>query len=162
MDNDENLIIQPPPPGRKVQELTNRERERLIARLLLQFSNGVLSHSSIKLMVVEFHVHHDTISSIWNRFRKATENNVNDDVNIVNNIHSQKASWGRSVKYDTVALAEALAKQLIEYRQTVRSAATLLSVSTTTVFKPFKLSWNQLFYAMVETSLRYSILEKNN
>ena len=35
-------------------------------------------------------MHRDTISSIWNTLRKATENNVNNDVGIVNSIHSQK------------------------------------------------------------------------
>jgi len=90
-------------------------------------------------MAGEFHVHRDTVSRIWNRYdRKATEINVNIDVGIVNSIYSQKASRRRSVKYDTVALAETLAEQPFETRQTVRSAATSLSVSTTTVFKAIR------------------------
>ena len=138
MEVNENPIIQPPPPGRKVRELSNNDREKIIARLLPRFSNGKLSWGSIKFIAEEFHVYCDTVSSIWNRFRKATKNNVNDDVSIINSIHSYKGSRGRSAKYDTVALAEALAEQPFESRQTLRSASASLSISTTTLLKAIK------------------------
>lgn len=92
------------PPGRKIFELTNEQREIVVIRLLEQVHHGQLPRGSIKNMADLFHVSRQTISTIWNKYINARANG-NESLSAV---HKKKNMRLGNLKYDIHALGDAL------------------------------------------------------
>jgi len=70
------------PPGRKVRELTNEEREAVVSFLLGQLQGGALPRGIINETAKNFHVSRQTVSKIWNTSVNA-RNNGNFSLSVV-------------------------------------------------------------------------------
>ena len=129
MENPENPANGLAPPGCKVRELTNKERETIVCQLLESLVDERLPYGAIKEMAEIFHVNRLCISKIWNKSVKAQENG-NYSLSV---IHNRKAGMTNNLKYNPRELGLAIQELPTNQRRNYRDAVQALGVSTTTI-----------------------------
>ena len=119
------------PPGRKVRELTNEEREAVVCFLLGQLDHGSLPRGILNETAQNFGVSRQTISKIWNTSVKARLNG-NFSLSVV---HKKHHGVRNNLIYDPQTLKHELKQLKLGQRSTLRAASENLGVSTTTLLR---------------------------
>ena len=119
------------PPGRKVRELTNEEREAVVSFLLGHLQGDALPQGIINQTAKNFRVSRQTISKIWNISVKARLNG-NFSLSVV---HKKNYGIRNHLLYDPHSLKNELKQLKLGQRSTLRAASKNLGVSTTTLLR---------------------------
>ena len=119
------------PPGRKVKELTNGEREAIVSFLLGRLHDGALPRGIIKETAENFGVSRQTVSKIWNISVNARHNG-NFSLSVV---HKKNFGVRNNLIYDPYALKSELKELKLGQRYTLRAASKNLGVATSTLLR---------------------------
>ena len=117
-----------PDKGKKLKELTNQQRERLIGHLINRMEGEQLARGAIKEAAEKFHVGRHTVQRIWKKYV-----NLQDCENFtLSMIHKETPMRARKPIYNIHELKTSLQEVPILNQITQRDAAAALKISTTT------------------------------
>jgi hypothetical protein len=96
---DENV----PPGGKKLggHNLTDQQRRRIAEALMNVSTNGKIAHGALEVVAKQFGRNRSTVSRIWER---ACKTSLSGKLNV----RSLSKNAGRALKYDRVAVVEAI------------------------------------------------------
>ncbi len=123
----------PPPKGQQRRELTALETQRIISFLLCEVQDqqemAKLNHGAYTTVARQFHVHPQTIRTLWARARA---NFANPDIRAFR-VLPQKHKYGRQLKWDCDALQAAIRDIPMHQRKSIRALSSARHPSNNTL-----------------------------
>jgi hypothetical protein len=145
-----------PPRGKKVRELTDKERRDMYIALTAQSVNGVLHHGALSESAAKFGVSRSTISRLWKRYCLNRQNGLTFSPAI----RSRKYSRHKPFKYVTSDILEHVPLIPLRQRTTVRDLAQALSISKSTIQRFLSMDDNAPLHAH-SSAVKPTLTEEN-